>query len=105
MIISGGLNIYPKEIELILDAVEGVAETAVVGVPDDDLGEQVVAFVVAAEGQSVDLEAILDHARNELAGFKIPKQLELIDALPRNSMGKVQKSLLRDPKFHKPIGP
>lgn len=105
MIISGGLNIYPKEIELILDAVEGVAETAVVGVPDDDLGEQVVAFVVAAEGKSVDLEAILDHARNELAGFKIPKQLELIDALPRNSMGKVQKSLLRGPKFHEPIGP
>ena len=105
MIISGGLNIYPKEIELILDAVEGVAETAVVGVPDDDLGEQVVAFVVASEGKSVDLEAILDHARNELAGFKIPKQLELIDALPRNSMGKVQKSLLRGPKFHEPIGP
>ena len=93
MIISGGLNVYPREIELVLDEFAGVSESAVIGIPDDDLGERVHAYLVVDAG--VDLMELSEHARAQLAGFKVPKGFDLIDALPRNTMGKVQKSLLR----------
>ena len=93
MIISGGLNVYPREVELVLDGFDGVHESAVVGLPDDDLGERVHAFVVPES--SVDLTELESFARSQLAGFKVPKAISLIDELPRNAMGKVQKARLR----------
>ena len=95
MIISGGYNVYPKEIEIQLDEVDGVAETAVVGLPHPDFGEGVAAFVVTesdAEVTEIDLRAAID---DRLASFKRPKAFIFVDDLPRNAMGKVQKATLR----------
>ena len=96
LIISGGYNIYPKEIELILDEQPGVLESAVIGVPHKDFGETVLGLIVPAPGASPDLDAIAGAAATSLARFKHPRKLLLVDALPRNTMGKVQKNLLRD---------
>lgn len=98
MIISGGLNVYPKEIEMVLDAAPGIDETAVVGLPHPDFGEGIAAFVVAdhdAGADAIDLDALDALVRSQLAGFKAPKAWFVVDALPRNAMGKVQKNLLR----------
>jgi len=92
LIITGGLNVYPKEIEQAIDALPGVIESAVVGVPHPDFGEAVVAVVAAREDPG-DVAAAL---RGQLAGFKLPKHVALVDDLPRNAMGKVQKNLLRE---------
>jgi len=95
LIISAGYNIYPKEIESVLDAVAGVAETAVIGVPDPDFGESVVALVVAEKTLApllADLEACIEE---QLARFKHPRKIILVQDLPRNAMGKVQKNVLR----------
>ena len=92
LIISGGYNVYPKEIELILDEMAGVAESAVIGVPHPDFGEAVVAVVIG-EG---DEAAMIAEARAQLAAFKAPKRVFFVNELPRNAMGKVQKNLLRD---------
>ncbi|QUD87942.1 AMP-binding protein [Phenylobacterium montanum] len=92
LIISGGYNVYPKEIELLFDEMEGVAESAVVGVPHPDFGEAVVAVVI---GQG-DEAALIAKARERLAAFKAPKRVMFVDELPRNAMGKVQKNLLRE---------
>lgn len=91
LIISGGYNVYPKEIELILDEQPGVRESAVIGVPHPDFGEGVVA-VVEGQGEEAELIARL---RGQLAGYKTPKRVIFVDALPRNAMGKIQKALLR----------
>jgi malonyl-CoA/methylmalonyl-CoA synthetase len=96
LIISGGYNIYPKEIEVILDALPGVLESAVVGLPDADFGEAVIAVVVPIAGATLDPEALLDLVRPQIARFKHPRRIVVIDDLPRNTMGKVQKNLLRD---------
>jgi malonyl-CoA/methylmalonyl-CoA synthetase len=100
LVICGGLNVYPKEIELVIDDMAGVRESAVIGVPHADFGEAVVAVIVAGEpeqGRSVlTPEQVIAHCRTQLANFKVPKQVEFIDSLPRNTMGKVQKNLLRD---------
>ncbi len=96
MIISGGLNIYPKEIELLLDDMPGINESAVIGVPHPDFGEAVVAVLVAESGSAPDAGAVTDHCREQLANFKVPKQVHYVDSLPRNAMGKVQKNLLRE---------
>jgi malonyl-CoA/methylmalonyl-CoA synthetase len=95
LVISGGLNVYPKEVEDVVDAIDGVLECAVVGVPDPDLGEAVLAVVVAEAGVVLDPEAVRLAARGRLAGFKVPKRVEVVDALPRNAMGKVTKADLR----------
>ncbi len=95
MIISGGENVYPKEIELVLDAVEGVVESAVVGVPHADFGEAVTAVIVDADTPATD-DALARALRSSLARFKHPKRIIRVDALPRNSMGKVQKKELRE---------
>ena len=95
MIISGGLNVYPREVELVLDEFDGVHESAVVGIADDDLGERVHAFIVSEPDVDVDLAELTTFARSQLAGFKVPKAMELIDSLPRNTMGKIQKAKLR----------
>ena len=92
LIISGGFNVYPKEIELILDDLEGVAESAVIGVPHPDFGEAVVAVVIGAGEET----ALIAQCREKLAGFKAPKRVFFVEDLPRNAMGKVQKNLLRE---------
>jgi acyl-CoA synthetase (AMP-forming)/AMP-acid ligase II len=94
LIISGGLNVYPKEVESVIDALDGVAESAVIGVPHPDFGEGVLA-VVRRSGV-VEAEAIIAATRSQLAAFKCPKQVAFVEELPRNAMGKVQKNLLRD---------
>jgi len=96
LIISGGFNIYPKEVEEVLDALPGVLESAVIGAPHPDFGESVVAVLVAEGGAELDLAGIEAAARTALAGFKCPRHYALLDALPRNTMGKVQKAALRD---------
>jgi malonyl-CoA/methylmalonyl-CoA synthetase len=95
LVISGGYNIYPREIEDVLDAQPGVLESAVIGVPHRDLGEVAVALIVAQPGAAPDLDAIAAAAGSALARFKLPRRYLLVDALPRNTMGKVQKNILR----------
>ena len=94
MIISGGENIYPKEIEAALDMVEGITESAVIGVPEADFGEQVLAVLVC-DHQPIDETVLRSHLDVSLARFKHPRRYEYVDALPRNTMGKVQKNELR----------
>jgi malonyl-CoA/methylmalonyl-CoA synthetase len=96
LIIVGGLNVYPKEIELAIDAVPGVAESAVIGVPHPDLGEGVVAVVTRASGSGVDEAAVLEAIADKLARFKQPRRVLFVETLPRNQMGKVQKAALRE---------
>ncbi len=96
LIISGGYNIYPKEVELVLDDQPGVLESAVIGVPHPDFGEGVVGVLVAEPGATPDLDAIRASVGEKLAKFKQPKVLEVVTELPRNTMGKVQKNMLRD---------
>ena len=95
LIISGGLNVYPKEIEERIDAMDGVVESAVVGVPDPDFGEAVTAVVVARAGHTLTETAIIASLKAEIAAFKVPKRVHFVDELPRNAMGKVQKNVLR----------
>jgi len=95
MVITGGLNVYPKEVEGVIDEMAGVVESAVIGVFDSDFGEAVVAVIVPNENPPTPSEVIA-HCRTELANFKVPKRVEVIGALPRNAMGKVQKNRLRD---------
>jgi len=100
LIISGGYNIYPKEVELLLDAQTGVLESAVIGVPHADFGESVVGILVPAADQVLDLDAIMESMRHALARYKQPQELIVVSGLPRNTMGKVQKNALRDQFAH-----
>ena len=95
LIISGGLNVYPKEVEALIDSLPGVVETAVIGVPHPDFGEAVVAVIVPDRAAPADEGAITAACERDLANFKRPKAVQLVDALPRNTMGKVQKADLR----------
>jgi malonyl-CoA/methylmalonyl-CoA synthetase len=95
LIISGGYNVYPAEIEGYINALPGVAESAVVGVPDADFGEVGVALLVAKAGAALDPQAIMASLKATLANFKIPKRCHVVHELPRNAMGKVQKNVLR----------
>jgi acyl-CoA synthetase (AMP-forming)/AMP-acid ligase II len=95
MYICGGFNVYPAEIEQVLARLDGVAESAVIGVPDERLGEVGKAFVVAKPGMTLDEQTVIDYARQHLANFKTPRSVEFLDALPRNPGGKVVKPLLR----------
>ncbi len=96
LIISGGLNVYPKEVEAVIDDAPGVNEAAVIGVPHKDLGEAVVAIVAINAGATAESAAIEERCREMLAGFKRPKAIRFVEQLPRNAMGKVQKAALRD---------
>jgi fatty-acyl-CoA synthase len=95
MIISGGFNVYPREVEDALYRCAGVAECAVIGVPDATWGEAVCAFVVAADGARVDAETIAAHCARELAGYKKPRRIEFVGGLPKTANGKIDKKLLR----------
>ena len=96
LIISGGYNVYPADVEGAIHELPGVAESAVIGVPHPDFGEAGVALVVPQPGATLDPQAILSALRARLAGYKIPRRCEIVDDLPRNAMGKVQKNLLRE---------
>ncbi len=96
MIISGGLNVYPKEIESVIDALPGVLESAVIGLPHPDFGEAVTAVVVREPGATLAEEDVIRHLKTTLANFKVAKRVHFVGELPRNTMGKVQKNLLRD---------
>jgi acyl-CoA synthetase (AMP-forming)/AMP-acid ligase II len=96
MIVSGGENVYPAEVENALMAHPEVADVGVVGVPDDTWGEAVHAVVVRAEGADATPESLIAFARERLAGFKCPKEVRFLDALPRNPSGKVLKKQLRE---------
>ena len=95
LIITGGYNVYPKEVELLLDEQPGVLESAVIGLPHPDFGEAVFAVLTAQKGVQLDADAVLAGIRDRLARFKQPKAAVVVDSLPRNTMGKVQKNLLR----------
>ncbi len=96
LIISGGLNVYPKEVETEIDALPGVAESAVIGVTHADFGEAVVAIVVSEPDVELDPAGLLSLLQGRLARFKLPKSIQIVSELPRNSMGKVQKAVLRE---------
>jgi malonyl-CoA/methylmalonyl-CoA synthetase len=97
LIITGGYNVYPKEVELAIDELPAVAESAVVGVPHPDFGEAVTAVVVPRPGLAAPTEAeVIAWLKARLANFKVPKRVYVVGELPRNTMGKVQKNILRD---------
>jgi malonyl-CoA/methylmalonyl-CoA synthetase len=96
LIITGGFNVYPKEVESEIDALPGVVESAVIGCPHPDFGEGVTAVVVLQKGANADEKAIIANLESKLAKFKLPKRVIFVDDLPRNTMGKVQKNVLRE---------
>jgi len=96
LVISGGFNVYPKEVENEIDAIPGVVESAVIGVPHADFGEGVTAVVVKDKSAALDESAVLHALDGRLAKFKMPKRVMFVDDLPRNTMGKVQKNVLRE---------
>ncbi len=96
LIISGGLNIYPKEVEIVIDQLAGVKESTVIGVPHNDFGEAVVAFIVESQKDTLEESQLRSLLKSDLANFKVPKAIVFLPELPRNTMGKVQKNLLRD---------
>ena len=96
MIISGGLNVYPKEVESLIDGFDEVEESAVIGLTDKDLGESVTAIVVLNTNFHLSEDDIIFRLKKDMAGFKVPKKIIFVDDLPRNAMGKVQKNILRD---------
>lgn len=96
LVISGGYNVYPAEVEGVINELPGVSESAVVGVPHPDFGEAVVAVVVPRAGATVQPDEVIGALKQRIANFKVPKQVYVVPELPRNTMGKVQKNLLRD---------
>ncbi len=95
LVISGGYNVYPKEVELIIDEIEGVKESAIIGVPHPDFGEGVTAIIVK-QTDELTIDDVRAQLKTKLAGFKQPKKIFFVDELPRNVMGKVQKKALRE---------
>jgi long-chain acyl-CoA synthetase len=100
LIISGGSNVYPREVEEVLLQAPGVSEVAVVGAPDAEWGEIIVAFVVAQPGAALSAQDLDAYCLNEIARFKRPKRYELVDSLPKNNYGKVLKTELRQRLSH-----
>ena len=96
MIITGGLNVYPREVEQAIDQIDGVAESAVVGISHPDFGEGVVAVVTTQAGHELEEQEIINSVREHLADFKAPKRVVFVDSLPHNTMGKVAKARLRE---------
>lgn len=96
LIITGGLNVYPAEVEGIINDMAGVRESAVIGAPHPDFGEAVVAVIACTPGATLNADQVTEHTKDRLAGYKAPKRVAFVDELPRNTMGKVRKNLLRE---------
>ena len=96
LVITGGLNVYPAEVEAAMEELEGVAECAVIGVPHPDFGEAVVAVATAKTGGELSEQALKAKLAGSLSSFKQPKRIFIVEELPRNAMGKVQKNVLRE---------
>ncbi len=99
MVITGGFNVYPREVENAISTLEGVAEVAVIGTPDDSWGEVITAIVAARPGTELDADAIREHCRRTIAGYKVPKLVEFLDELPKSGSGKVLKRQLREERW------
>ncbi len=97
MVVSGGENIYPVEVENAIAEHDAVADVAVIGVPDDKFGEALLAFVVTRPDRDLTTEDMIEFCRDKIAGYKIPRQLQLVEELPRNPSGKILKKILREP--------
>lgn len=97
MIVSGAENVYPAEVERVLERFPGIAEVAVIGVPDEQWGEAVKAVVVAQPGAALSADEIIEFTRTQVARFKCPKSVDIVDAMPRNASGKILKKELRGP--------
>lgn len=97
MIVRGGYNVYPREIEEVLYTHPDVVEAAVIGRPDERLGEEVVAYVALADGATVTAEGLVDFAKQELAAYKYPRSVEIVPELPKGATGKILKRELRQP--------
>ncbi len=97
MVISGGVNIYPAEIEACLLTLSGVRDCAVFGIPDDQFGEALAAHVELHDGSELSAEDVREHVHSRLAGYKTPRVVELVDTLPREDSGKIFKRRLREP--------
>ena len=96
LVITGGYNVYPKEIESLIDEMPGVVESAVIGVPHPDFGEAVTAVVVMKKGAELSQAEIIQRLKQDIANYKVPKRVHFVADLPRNAMGKVQKNVLRE---------
>jgi long-chain acyl-CoA synthetase len=96
MIVSGGENVYPAEVENAIDGHPGVAEVAVIGVPDERWGEAVKAIIVPKQGVAADEASVIAWARERIGGFKVPKSVDFVETLPRNATGKVLRRMLRE---------
>ena len=96
LIITGGYNVYPREVEEVLETHPAVAEAAVLGLPDPEFGEQIAAAIVPAPGETVSAEQLVEHCRDQLASYKKPRRVFVVESLPRNALGKVQKHVLRE---------
>jgi long-chain acyl-CoA synthetase len=101
MVISGGVNIYPAEIEAALHAIAGVHDCAVFGIPDEEFGEALMAVVEPQAGVTLDAGALRDELKTSLAGYKVPKHVEIASDLPREDSGKIFKRRLRDPYWER----
>lgn len=99
MVVSGGENIYPVEVENILAGLPGVVEVAVIGIPDDTYGEALLAVFAMQPDHTIDVDTMVTFCRDKLAGYKIPRRIEFVDALPRNPSGKILKTVLREPHW------
>ena len=97
MVITGGENVYPAEVENVLGAHPSILEVAVIGIPDEKYGEALLAIAALKQGASLTQDELLAFCREKIAGYKIPRQLKIVDALPRNASGKILKTTLRDP--------
>jgi long-chain acyl-CoA synthetase len=104
MIVTGAENVYPIEVENVVAQHPAVADVAVIGVPDDTWGETVKAIVVAAEGESIDPDELMEWTRERIAGFKRPRSVDVVDELPRNASGKILKKDLRKPYWENAEG-
>ena len=96
LVITGGFNVYPKEVEDCLNQLPGVKESAVIGVPHPDFGEALVALIAGEENTAPSEQTVITALKRNLAGFKVPRRIIRLDALPKNAMGKVQKNTLRE---------
>jgi long-chain acyl-CoA synthetase len=96
MIITGGFNVYPREVENAISTLPGVREVAVVGAPDERWGELITAVIAPEPGVELDAATVIAHCRNSIGGFKVPKRVEFVAELPKSGVGKIQKIKIRD---------